>query len=246
MVGSGPAAAGQCPVPGWLPPSGAHRREPDPCGAGCRRGGAGDGRDDRARAVATASAGAGPAGGAAFAVDRPAARGPDVPAVRGYAAAAEGGGDRMSAQALMLTPGARLIYDGDLVEVVELDGARVVVRNSRTAGFATVRFGRLVAGATPADSPPAAGGPPSPGMAWTGLSDAQRAAVSERAGQIREVLTGYRAGHAESAAPGEPRPQYAPSQPLKARYQAKARELSVGERTVQRWAMAYRACGEAG
>jgi transposase InsO family protein len=152
----------------------------------------------------------------------------------------------MSAQALMLTPGARLIYDGDLVEVVELDAARVVVRNSRTAGFATVKLGRLVAGATPADSAPAAGGPPSPGMAWTGLSDAQRAAVSERAGHIREVLTGYRAGHAESAAPGEPRPQYAPSQPLKARYQAKARELSVGERTVQRWAMAYRACGEAG
>jgi len=31
----------------------------------------------------------------------------------------------MSAQALTLAPGARLIYDGDLVEVVELDGARV-------------------------------------------------------------------------------------------------------------------------
>ena len=32
--------------------------------------------------------------------------------------------------------------------------------------------------------------------------------------------------------PGEPRPPYGPGQPLKARYQAKAEELGVGERTV--------------
>ena len=83
-------------------------------------------------------------------------------------------------------------------------------------------------------------------MAWNGLTDAQRAAVSERAGHVREVLTGFRAGHAEAAAAGEPRPQYDPCRPLKARYQAKARELGVGERTVERWAMAYRQAGEAG
>jgi transposase InsO family protein len=63
---------------------------------------------------------------------------------------------------------------------------------------------------------------------------------------VREVLTGYRAGHAAGAAAGEPRPRYEPGQPLKARYQAKARELGVGERTVERWAMAYRESGEAG
>jgi hypothetical protein len=56
----------------------------------------------------------------------------------------------MSALALALTPGTRLIYDGDLVEVVELGGARGVVRNHRTAGFVTVKLGRLVAGARPA------------------------------------------------------------------------------------------------
>jgi hypothetical protein len=146
----------------------------------------------------------------------------------------------VSPQALTLTPGARLIYDGDLVEVVELDGVRVVIRNSRTAGFGTVGLGRLVAGARPADDPP------SLGVAWNGLTDAQPAAVSERAGHVREVLTGYRAGHAEAAAAGEPRLQYEPGQPLKARYQAKAPELGVGERTIERWAMAYRESGEAG
>ena len=152
----------------------------------------------------------------------------------------------MSAGALALAPGARLIYDGDLVEVMELDGARVVVRNHRTARFATVKLGRLVAGARPADVPAAADGVPALAVAWNGLTEAQRAAVSERAGHVREVLTGFRAGHAEAAAAGEPRPQYEPGKPLKARYQAKARELGVGERTVERWAMAYRQAGEAG
>ena len=88
----------------------------------------------------------------------------------------------MSGQALTLTPGAQLIYDGDLVEVLELDGVRVVVRNHRTARFAAVKLGRLVAGARPADPPPAAAdGGPALAVAWNGLTDAQRAAVSERA-----------------------------------------------------------------
>jgi transposase InsO family protein len=152
----------------------------------------------------------------------------------------------MSAGVVALTPGTRLIYDGDLVEVMELDGARAVVRNHRTARFVTVKLGRLVAGARPADPLPAADGGPGLAVAWNGLTDAQRAAVSERAGHVREVLTGFRAGHAEAAAAGEPRPQYEPGKPLKARYQAKASELGVGERTVERWAMAYRQAGEAG
>ena len=116
----------------------------------------------------------------------------------------------MSGRALALAPGARLIYDGDLVEVVELDGARVVVRNHRTAGFVTVKLGRLVAGARPADVAPPADGGSALAVAWNGLTDAQRAAVSERAGHVREVLTGFRAGHAGAAVAGEPRPQYEP------------------------------------
>jgi hypothetical protein len=104
----------------------------------------------------------------------------------------------MSDRALALAPGARLVYDGDLVEVVELDGARVVVRNCRTAGFAAVKLGRLAAGARPADVTPAAAGQPALAVAWNGLTAAQRAAVGERAGHVREVLTGFRAGHAEA------------------------------------------------
>jgi putative transposase len=159
---------------------------------------------------------------------------------------AGGGGGRVNAQALTLTPGARLVYDGELIEVVELDGARVVVRNIRTAGFASVKLGRLAAGARSADSPAAPGEPLPLGVAWNGLTEAQRAMVSERAAHVREVLTGYRAGHAEAAVPGEPRPEYQSGRPLKARYRAKAKELGVGERTIERWAVAYRDSGEAG
>ena len=43
---------------------------------------------------------------------------------------------------------------------MELDGTRVVVRNHRTARFVTVKLGRLVAGARPADPLPAAEGGP--------------------------------------------------------------------------------------
>jgi transposase InsO family protein len=152
----------------------------------------------------------------------------------------------MSGLALSLLPGSRLMFDGDLVEVVELDGARVVVRNDRTAGFTAVKLSRLVALARPADLVPAREPAASLAVAWDGLTGAQRAAVAERAGHVREVLTGYKSGHAEAATAGEPRPAFGAGLPLKARYQAKAAELQVGERTVERWVTAYRQSGEAG
>ncbi len=152
----------------------------------------------------------------------------------------------MNGQAVTLSLGTRLFYDGDLAGVVEFGGTQVVVRKDRTAGFVTVKLSRLAALARPADPGPAAGGLPPLAAAWSGLTDAQRAVVRERAGHVREVLTGYRAGYASAAAAGEPRPEYNGRQPLKARYRAKAGELGVGERTVERWAMAYRGSGEAG
>ncbi|MCX4607725.1 MULTISPECIES: helix-turn-helix domain-containing protein [Streptomyces] len=70
--------------------------------------------------------------------------------------------------------------------------------------------------------------------------------VLERAGHVREMLTGYRSGSEDLSQPDEPRPQYAPGLPLKTRYEAKAAELGVTERTVRRWARAFREFGEAG
>ncbi len=147
---------------------------------------------------------------------------------------------------MVLHQGVRLLCEGDLVEVVELDGARVVLRDHRTDQFRTVQIATLVAQSRPADGQPATGEAPSAGVVLKGLTDAQKAAVAERAGHVREVLTGYRAGHPDAAMPGEPRPQYATGQPLKVRYVAKADELGVTDRTIERWVVCYRQSGEAG
>ncbi|MFJ5050373.1 helix-turn-helix domain-containing protein [Streptomyces sp. NPDC088719] len=78
------------------------------------------------------------------------------------------------------------------------------------------------------------------------LSAGQRQRLEERAGHVREVLSGYRSGHPGSALPTEPRPPYDPGLPLKDRTAAKAAELGFSPRTLQRWLAAYRESGEAG
>lgn len=83
-------------------------------------------------------------------------------------------------------------------------------------------------------------------MVLSQLDDAQRQQVMERAGHVREVPTGYRSGSPELARVGGPRPEYAGTVPLEARYRAKAGELGVTDRTIRRWAAAYRRHGEAG
>jgi transposase InsO family protein len=152
----------------------------------------------------------------------------------------------MNGRTLTLCPGARLFYQGDLVEVTELAGTTVVLRNDRTSQFTSVRISRLVAAAHPASTAPTAGNELFSAVTWHGLSDAERGVLTDRARHVREVLTGYRAGHPGGALAGEPRRQYDASQPLRARYRAKAKELQVDARTIERWVKAYRQAGEAG
>ncbi|MGV7636602.1 helix-turn-helix domain-containing protein, partial [Mycobacterium kansasii] len=70
--------------------------------------------------------------------------------------------------------------------------------------------------------------------------------MTERAGHVREILTGYRSGSAETASKGEPRPEFSGDRPLTDRYAAKARELGVGLRSVERWVSKFRTEGPAG
>ncbi|MFD7765768.1 helix-turn-helix domain-containing protein [Streptomyces sp. NPDC059787] len=63
---------------------------------------------------------------------------------------------------------------------------------------------------------------------------------------MKEVLTGYRSGSPELAADGEPRGEYAPAAPMEAKKTAKAAELGVTVRTIERWLAAFRDRGEAG
>jgi len=153
----------------------------------------------------------------------------------------------MSGQVLSLAPGSRLVFDGEVAEVVAIDGVRVTLRNDRTRRLAAVQLSRLAASARPAGGAlPAGAAGVSPGLVLGNLTGEQLGRLADRAGHVREVLTGYKSGDPDQARPGEPRPGYRPGQPLKARYRAKAEELGITSRTVERWVAAYRQSGEAG
>ena len=147
--------------------------------------------------------------------------------------------------------GTRLLRDGEMCEVVALEAAEVVVVD-RLGAAARVRVADLLG---PAGEPGArlaeaasgqgAAGEPA-GVLLGAAGEGALAEARRRAGHVREVLSGYRSGSVELAAPGEPRPQYAPGVPLMQRYQSKAGELGVTSRTVRGWARSYRDLGEAG
>jgi transposase InsO family protein len=145
---------------------------------------------------------------------------------------------------VLLQPGTRMLFDGEVFEVIQVEASRVTLRDAR-GRWRTVSMAEFL---TSAQAPRQPGGepPPSLGAKLAALPAAARKAVSERAAHIRELLTGYRSGTAEEKQPGEPRPAYDPSVPLMERHAAKARELGVGERTLRRWAGQYEDMGEAG
>jgi len=146
-------------------------------------------------------------------------------------------------QAVVVCPGSRFAFDGEVVEVTQFGGTRVTVRDARDR-WRTLGLAGFLARAVPLEAPD--GGPALVGPLLAGLSGSERSALAERAGHVREVLTGYRSGTAEVARPGEPRPDYDPAGPLSGRQEAKAGELGVTGRTIRRWVRAYRDSGEAG
>ena len=145
--------------------------------------------------------------------------------------------------AVVIGPGSRFTFDGEVVEVTGFEGTRVTLRDGR-GRWRTLGLAGFLAGAVPVEAPDARPAPVGPLLA--GLSGGEQSVVTERAGHVREVLTGYRSGTAEAARPGEPRPDYDPARPLGGRQEAKARELGVTDRTIRRWVRAYRDSGEAG
>lgn len=134
----------------------------------------------------------------------------------------------MSGNVISLRAGTRLVFDGELVAVMELDGTNVTVRNERTGQFTAMTLGRLLAGCRAAEPPTQA---PlrigSVGTVLAGLSKNQLEQVSVRAGHVRELLDGD-------------------GSTLQERLQAKAFELGLTVRTLERWIAGYRRDGEAG
>jgi transposase InsO family protein len=147
-------------------------------------------------------------------------------------------------QAVTLRVGSRLAYDGQILVLAELHADQALLR-AAGGGARLVSLAQLAAAATVAGEPPAAA-EPALGPVLDGLAEHDRATLAERVAHVRELLTGYASGSAQTALPGEPRPAYHPSLPLMARYEAKAQETGVGVVTVRRWVSAFRREGPAG
>lgn len=144
-----------------------------------------------------------------------------------------------------LAVGSRLRYQGEALTVIAIEGSHLTLRSqdgrTRAANVRHVLAESLVLSSSLADEPQDALGP-----LVANLSDGEGRRLAERVGHVREILTGYRSGSAELARDGEPHPAYRPGRPILDRQQAKAVELGVGVRTVQRWLAAFATDGPAG
>lgn len=139
--------------------------------------------------------------------------------------------------------GSTLAYDGELCSIMEISADAVVLVTSRgrarrirlidllkspkEGGLAQLSFEEE-------DSAPELWG-----VLWAAASKAAREEAFERAGHIRELRTGFRSGTESIALPGEPKAEYSPELKLIARQRAKAAELGVSLRTIQRWCADY-------
>lgn len=107
----------------------------------------------------------------------------------------------MSARTVTVAVGETLLWDGEVVRVVELDGRSVALRLA-DGRYSSVGLAEFVSRARGLDLVDDGG---DPGLTLAGVSAAERELVARRAGHVREVLTGYSSGHADAARPGEPR-----------------------------------------
>lgn len=148
--------------------------------------------------------------------------------------------------------GTQFIYDGETFEIVEIHaGTSATARGTRTRSvqrfsIREILDGDLVHLIAEEPGPAADDDQETAAVTLAYLSTRERQQVVKLADHIREVLTGYRSGSEKLTLSGEPRPQYNPSVTIGARCQAKAAELGVGKRTVERWVQKYRANGDAG
>jgi transposase InsO family protein len=142
----------------------------------------------------------------------------------------------------VLELGTRLLVDGGHAVVVGLEADRALLR------FGDGRIAAWQLAALLAEPSTRVAGLQSPAQQGVGavladLPAQQRQAAARRLAHVREAVTGYASGLAGLAAPGEPRPAYDPARPLADRLAAKAEELEVSRRTVQRWAKDLRELG---
>ena len=160
----------------------------------------------------------------------------------------------MSSAAVRIQAGTRLVYDGDAAQVVELlaapSGVNVVLRVNPDH-LIHVPLRELLTSdrvrVVPTEPGPASDDPwDTATVVLAELTERERLIMCERAAHVREVLTGFRSGSSFLAAPGEPRTQFDPQLPLMTRYQAKAQELGMSVRALNKWVVRFHRQGDAG
>jgi transposase InsO family protein len=160
----------------------------------------------------------------------------------------------VSSAAVRIQAGTRLVYDGDAAQVVELlaapSGVNVVLRVNPDH-LIHVPLRELLTSdrvrVVPTEPGPASDDPwDTATVVLAELTERERLIMRERAAHVREVLTGFRSGSSFLAAPGEPRTQFDPQLPLMTRYQAKAQELGMSVRALNKWVVRFHRQGDAG
>ena len=144
-----------------------------------------------------------------------------------------------------VTVGSRLWHDGQWFTVTGIEAERLRLR-TRGGETVLVHTGTVLGEASTRVEGSDDGSVPAVGPVLDDLDAAQRAAWQVRLGHVRELLTGFASGMPEAAVEEEPRPEYDPGLSLKRRYAAKAAELGVTVRTLERWVAELRQAGPAG
>lgn len=143
--------------------------------------------------------------------------------------------------------GTRIRHRGEVHTVAAIEGSLVTFRSPRGRAWVTDARQVLADPSTVVRAgPDVETAPDGVGELFANLTDGENEEIAERVVHLREVLTGYRSGSADLAAAGEPRAAFRPELAVSERQQAKADELGVGVRTVQRWLAAFQADGPAG
>ncbi|MYU06060.1 DDE-type integrase/transposase/recombinase [Streptomyces sp. SID8366] len=148
-----------------------------------------------------------------------------------------------------LRTGLPIAYDGEQFTVAEIEGRRILLRQTGVVGAPKLRqvdISALLAHPSTEILVAAPAEEAAPAAVLCGLTDDEDDELTQKVRHVQEVLTGYRLGDAVLALDGEPREDYAPGTPMLHRYAAKAAELKVGESTIRRWITAFRTAGPAG
>lgn len=151
--------------------------------------------------------------------------------------------------------GTRFVYDGEVIEVIEMHPVagmpEVLTRDLRSGTVRRFALDELMSERSRLLSEDlvvevADVGGDLASVKWSAAPESARCEARGRAAHVREALSGFRSGSAQTALPGEPRPRYRSTVLKGDRLAGKAKELNITLRTVERWVSRYEADGEVG